>query len=527
MLSKIRRFHFKPALLALLCSLLPIAIAYVWIIENNKQQRREAFIHDYQTSFNNISHNLSAIAQQFSLLDNANTHCSEETLVALRKTHFRISYIAEMGIVSPFGKLTCSSWGPVTPPLDVLKPVSDSTLRYFGPAVLDYTEELAMIVAQTRHDGSEINAAIPLDVFRAFLKDSNHHSDSIALSDSKTGSPLFKIGDYSLPLHNSAQLFPLQQSKTSGARLFDDGVQRFYIVQVFPALPGLSLISSRPIHELYKSIYCLSLLQVSLFACLLCSMTFLAYRHRSRRLSQKSRLKVALKNREFVNFYQAIFDTRNNQVVAVEALVRWMHPVDGLRSPDSFLPDVDRYKLQVALTEQVIENLKRDLHTLLAKYPKIKVNINITGQHLKSPKFISQVLAAHADFPNLCLEITETELVEIDSPQVKLSLQKLKQQGVTLAIDDFGTGYAGLQYLQQLPLDTLKIDRSFVIAIGTESPQAKVLNGVIDLALNLQLQLVAEGVETKAQAEYLISKGVSFHQGWLYGKPQAISNFTA
>ena len=194
-------------------------------------------------------------------------------------------------------------------------------------------------------------------------------------------------------------------------------------------------------------------------------------------------------------------------------------------TPTHFLPDIDRYKLQVALTEQVISNLENDLHCLLDKHPLLKVNINITGQHLKDASFVNHVLKAHAEFPNLCLEITETELVEINSPQVQLSLQKLKQQGVKLAIDDFGTGYAGLQYLQQLPLDTLKIDRSFVIAINTDSPQAKVLDGVIDLALNLDLQIVAEGVEQQQQADYLISKGVHLHQGWLYGKPQPIEQF--
>ncbi|WP_051147579.1 EAL domain-containing protein [Agarivorans albus] len=526
MFYRIKQLQLKPALFALLCSLFPIIISYFWIVETSKQQRREAFNHDYQITFNNISHNLKAIDQQFEQLSHVSEQCQEDTLIALRKVHFKISYIAEMGLVSQHGKLLCSSWGKLDPPTDVLKPINSNVLRYFGPLVLEYTKEPAMVVAKTRPDGSEVNAAIPLEVFRSFIEDTSQSSDIVALSDSQNGTPLFVSGSYSLPLNLNSPLFPLQQSKTSGFAQFDDDSNKYFVSEVFPALPGLALVASRPTSELYKGVYCLSLVQLSMYTLLLCCTVFLVYRHRSQRLSQRSRLKLALKNHEFINYYQAIFDTRNCQLVAVEALVRWMHPVDGLRYPDAFLPDIDRYRLQVALTEQVISNLKNDLHSLLAKCPQLKVNINITGQHLKDASFIKQVLSAHADFPNLCLEVTETELVEIDSPQVQQSLQSLKEQGVKLAIDDFGTGYAGLQYLQQLPLDALKIDRSFVVAINTNSPQAKVLDGVIDLALNLNLQIVAEGVENQQQANYLISKGVYLHQGWLYGKPQAINKFS-
>ncbi|WP_163132779.1 EAL domain-containing protein [Agarivorans sp. Alg241-V36] len=526
MFCRIKKLQLKTALLALFFSLLPIAISYLWIVETSKQQRRDAFHHDYQITFKNISHNLNAIDQQFNLLTEVSENCQEDTLIALRKVHFRISYIAEMGIVSPHGKLVCSSWGKLDSPIEVLKPISSQVLRHFGPLALEYTKEPAMIVAKTRPDGSEINAAIPLQVFRAFIEGNSQSGDIVALSDSNNGTPLFVSGSYSLPLALTSPLFPLRQSKTSGFALFDDGSNKYFVSEVFAALPGLTLIASRPSAELYKGVYRLSLIQLCLYCLLLCCSMFLVYRHRSQRLSQRSRLKLALKNHEFINYYQEIYDTRNKHLVAVEALVRWMHPVDGLRYPDAFLPDVDRYNLQVALTEQVISNLKNDLHSLLAKQPSLKVNINITGQHLKDASFINQVLATHAEFPNLCLEVTETELVEIASPQVQQSLQRLKQRNVKLAIDDFGTGYAGLQYLQQLPLDTLKIDRSFVVAINTDSPQAKVLDGVIDLALNLDLQIVAEGVENQQQADYLISKGVYLHQGWLYGKPQPIKQFS-
>ena len=334
--SRIRKLQVKRSLFAVLCSLLPIAVSYFWIVETSKQQRRDAFHHDYQITFKNINHNLNAIDQQFELLAEISENCQEATLIALRKVHFKISYIAEMGIVSKEGHLLCTSWGKLKSPIAVLKPIRSQVLRHFGPLVLEYTKEPAMIVAKTRPNGSEINAAIPLQVFRSFIQGNSQAGDIVALSDSKNGTPLFVSGNYSLPLSSHSPLFPLQQSKTTGLAQFDDGSKRYFISEVFPALPGLTLIASRSSSELYQGVYCLSSIQLGIYILVFCCSMFLVYRHRSQRLSQGSRLKLALKNHEFINYYQDIVDSRNNQLVAVETLVRWMHPVDGLRYPDAF-----------------------------------------------------------------------------------------------------------------------------------------------------------------------------------------------
>ncbi|WP_432467662.1 EAL domain-containing protein [Agarivorans sp. Z349TD_8] len=516
--------HVRPILFTLICSLLPIVMSYSWTLAHTKQQRREAFAQQFELSYQAINQNLLALHHYFIGLDRLDINCAPETLLALRKVHFQITYVAELGLVDQSGQLRCSSWGPVNPPYEVLKPVANQQLRYYGPSVLEYSQEVAMIIAKTRSNGSEINAAIPLSVFKAFVQGNDNKQDLVALVDSNNGTPLFVNGHYSLPLQHGKTLFPLTQSVIDQTAHFDDSNRRYYLAKPFSALPGLSLLSTRTEQQLYLGAHRLSLLQVALYLLLICGIFYFIQRQQGRRLSQKSQLKTAIRNQEFINYYQAIWDSRTGRLIGVELLARWLHPIDGIRSPDSFLPDIQRYRLQVALTEQLLATLKTDLNGLLTHNALLKININITGQHLNDPEFVVKLLAIHQTCRQICLEITETQLVDIDSPQVQDALSKLQTQGVKLAIDDFGTGYAGLQYLQQLPLDTLKIDRSFVAAIHTDSPQAKVLDGVIDLALNLNLQIVAEGVETEAQAQYLRDKGVYLHQGWLYSKAGPIED---
>ena len=176
----------------------------------------------------------------------------------------------------------------------------------------------------------------------------------------------------------------------------------------------------------------------------------------------------------------------------------------------------------LALTYAVIENITEDLVQLTRWHPTLKVNINITGEHLKDDKFKQLALELNTQIPHLVLEITENELIESDDTEVIETITLFREQGVRVAIDDFGTGYAGLQYLKSLPFDILKIDQSYTAAIGTNSQLAILLDALIELAKKLEIDIVAEGVETQAQADYLLAKEVYFHQGWLYHKAQGI-----
>ena len=240
--------------------------------------------------------------------------------------------------------------------------------------------------------------------------------------------------------------------------------------------------------------------------------------------SRKSQLKDAISQGQVTNFYQLIWDTRARGFIGAETLVRLNDPVEGMLTPNLFLADIEANNLLKEMTYEIIKTLIQDAEVLTQQHKIKKVNINITGEHLKDAHFKTLILELNQLIPLLVLELTENELLEFDNQHVMQTIQDFKAEGILLAIDDFGTGYAGLQYLKSLPLDIIKIDQSYVAAIGTESQLATMLDALIELAKTFKIDVVAEGVETQAQADYLIDKGVYLHQGWKYHKACLLSD---
>jgi sensor c-di-GMP phosphodiesterase-like protein len=240
--------------------------------------------------------------------------------------------------------------------------------------------------------------------------------------------------------------------------------------------------------------------------------------------SRKSQLKDAISQGQVTNFYQLIWDTRTRGFIGTETLVRLNDPIEGILTPNLFLADIEANNLLKEMTYEIIKTLIQDAEVLTQQHKIKKVNINITGEHLKDAHFKTLILELNQLIPLLVLELTENELLEFDNQQVMQTIQDFKAEGILLAIDDFGTGYAGLQYLKSLPLDIIKIDQSYVAAIGTESQLATMLDALIELAKTFKIDVVAEGVETQAQADYLVDKGVYLHQGWKYHKACLLSD---
>ncbi len=180
------------------------------------------------------------------------------------------------------------------------------------------------------------------------------------------------------------------------------------------------------------------------------------------------------------------------------------------------MPEAERDGTILDISIAQVENAVRDLTDILAAQPDFKVSFNVNGLLLGSKRYIDALLAAKSQISSLTIELTERDV--LTQAQTKTVLTELKRAGIEIAIDDFGTGYSGLQYLQSFPIDLLKIDQSFVASIGLDTLQSPVLSAVIDMAEKLDKKLIAEGVETQAQARYLKSRRVNVHQGWLYFK---------
>ncbi|WP_265944902.1 EAL and GGDEF domain-containing protein [Dechloromonas sp. A34] len=241
------------------------------------------------------------------------------------------------------------------------------------------------------------------------------------------------------------------------------------------------------------------------------------------RMSLESDLRLALARGEFLLHYQPQLDLRSGTIVGVEALIRWQHPTRGLVPPGDFIPIAEESGMIAAIGDWVLEEACRQLKAWQVRgIAHIRMSINLSsGQFLDKtlPARIHQLLASnHLSADLLDLEVTES--MSMASPDESISVMKtLRASGLTLSIDDFGTGYSSLAYLKLLPINTLKIDRSFVKDIESDPNDADICDVTVLLAHKLGLEVVAEGVETEAQRKFLLSIGCEKIQGYLISKP--------
>jgi sensor c-di-GMP phosphodiesterase-like protein len=239
------------------------------------------------------------------------------------------------------------------------------------------------------------------------------------------------------------------------------------------------------------------------------------------RLSLATRLRLALKRGEFYMVYQPVVDLHSGAWVGAEALIRWRRPDGEEVSPDLFIPVAERFGLIQQITRRVCELCVKDLRSLLAQYPDFRVSINLSAEDFSS-KDITQYLRdllARSGLPTRQFQVEVTERGLLDQNTARDVLQLLRASGIRVAIDDFGTGYSSLGYLTSLDVDSLKIDRIFIETIGVGAATSHVVAHIIKMAKSLGLNMIAEGVETDTQADYLRTQGVQYAQGWLYARP--------
>ncbi len=233
-------------------------------------------------------------------------------------------------------------------------------------------------------------------------------------------------------------------------------------------------------------------------------------------------LRQALALAQFTVCYQPVLNLETGQVTGAEALVRWRHPSRGLVMPDEFILVAEESGLIRVLGAQVLQMACRQAVAWGFSQTGRVMHVNTTAIELSAHGFPAAVattlLTAGLPSSNLCLEITERQLVD-EHPLVQSNLAELRRTGVALAIDDFGTEFASFSYLRRLPVDVLKIDRSFVTHVAETDRDAAVVAGIVAMARALGIRTVAEGVETAEQAGVLLGAGVDEAQGWLFGRP--------
>jgi EAL domain-containing protein (putative c-di-GMP-specific phosphodiesterase class I) len=245
------------------------------------------------------------------------------------------------------------------------------------------------------------------------------------------------------------------------------------------------------------------------------------------RLELESDLRQSVDNAEFCIHYQPIFDLATGQVCEVEALVRWDHPVRGFLPPAKFIPIAEETGLIVPLGSWVLRMACAQMmqwHEHHETAPPLIICVNLSGKQLQHPEIVADVRDAlrETGLPPSCLKLEITEsMMMADVKATVAKLQQLRDLGVHIAVDDFGTGYSSMAYLSSMPIDTLKIDRTFISRLEFGDEDEGIVRAILSLAKTLNLKVTSEGIEEPEQLSHLRALGCDQGQGYYFSRPLA------
>lgn len=498
-------------LIALLAAVLPV-LAAIYLAREQGLDAELARVTSYARVVVNRSDR--AVDQMNEAIDllaqvrtRTDTDCSPAMLDQMREISVTMEYVKVIGVVEG-DLLVCSSMGlhPEGIPVgsvDVVAPTG-TRLRYDAPAILAQSDTPYVSLER---DGliamAQRNQAVDVVV--------DQEGSLFATFDPTTN----QIRTSNAPVNPE---WVTATADTSETAFVADG----YIVAVIRSddVRFTGAIAAIPVSYLNDSVQdlILLLLPIALLAGagLSASLLYLA----RQQASLPSQIRLGLKREEFFLEYQPVVDLDNATWLGVEALLRWRRRDGEVLYPDAFVPAAEQSGLVNQLSLRVIELVERDLGVLISAEPGFFVTINLSARDLQSERVLDRLLelkrVTGATAGQLVVELTERMLVEPEN--AARAIENMRSRGIHVAIDDFGTGYCSLSYLEQMRFDALKIDKLFVEAIDKEAATSPVVLHIIDMARTLGMKIVAEGVETPEQEQFLKTQGVQFAQGWLYSK---------
>lgn len=439
--------------------------------------------------------------------------CGDETLAALARIAYLNPTIREIGIVWDY-RLVCTSWGRPDPPI-ALNP-DDENLRGEGLNLYAIDEPVTGFAAQSLvmgyriADGNKINALIfPETVYRLL--------DGFAISAVNVGLLLGEDRLLAGRVDANYREFPASTPVEDYFPL-DGYLHTEREISGFP----LKIVAHLPEDLKYKhlipqfTLYLCGALFVSLTVLWLSGRLFGYFR------SMPVQLQSALAQKQLKLLYQPVVDMESSRCLGMEALLRWEHPRYGMLGPNLFVPMAEKTMVMGPVTEWVLDEAIRELEGLLARNRELFVAINLCAQNLVGEAFleaaVERIRGSKIHPRQVHFELTERTLFS-DDDSAKRMAARLRQEGFLLAIDDFGTGYSTLNALREIRVDLLKIERGFVEAAGTCAVSAQLVDSIVEMGNKLGLTIIAEGVETAEQVQYMVAKGVTMGQGYYFSKP--------
>jgi sensor c-di-GMP phosphodiesterase-like protein len=446
------------------------------------------------------------------LIANTGVACSPDEIALMRKLAISASYLQGVGRVQS-NRLLCSSLGDDGADLDLGRPdiISNRGVKIWIAMKLPVAPQSRFIVSELNGYAAIVHRDLILDV-QGYATDI-----SLAVVSASTQRVLTTRGKF-----DQAWLRPLAEG---GGMAFNNGK---FIVALrrsnFSDGIAVAAISINTVNQLARELM-VYLVPFGLLVGLALATGF--YFLVRRQVSLPALLRAALRRDEFFLMYQPIVRLETRECVGAEALVRWRRRDGTLILPELFIPIAEESGIITSITRRILALIEHEAPALVKAFPHLHVSVNLSSLDLQSADIVeqlSELMRRSGMVPaNLMVEATERGLINVDLAMP--IVHEIRASGIDVAIDDFGTGYSSLSYLTTLHVDFLKIDKSFVDTIGTTAPTNTVVQHIIEIAKSLNLAIIAEGVETEAQAEFLRERGVQFAQGFLYAKPMSPEDF--
>lgn len=486
------------------------------------QQRALAVLADLEILLDHVNGGL------INLQLDSSPGCGLDQRQAMQREAYRLPGIEGFLRVDADNRLLCTSWGPVAEPVPMAALTDGLGLHLSLERRVPVIDRPGLLIYRWDARGEARAAVLSTAALRQMLDRVRHADEALVIGHREQDTPLLAEGPLS-----SGRRFAATQALGSLEPLLwqrlDDGSRLIQVRSNQDAKLSVALI--------YRPATLLSVIRLERWAVLSVLLLSLGLtlawtllrRHRLEQVDHQIRLGLA--RHEFEAWFQPIVDLHSGQWLGAEALARWRRDGQMVLSPVEFIPEAEASGQIRELTARMTWQSCQLLNRLVPQAPDCYISINASphalGDHSRGfaerlKQFFPALTADH-----LRVEMTESALDPDHRAAVREALVELDALGCVIGIDDFGTGQAGLDYLSDLPFSFLKLDKRYVQAIDTDSIDFRLLQSIVQLAGSLGLSLVAEGVETPAQADWLKARGVRYAQGFLYGRPMPADDFYA